>query len=169
MSSMLRAYGIDTSIVGGGGNESSEKKIVLDNLEQMWPLTPVSVTLGMFRISRAMLWKSIVKSCNREIPEFLYATISSFIQPTRTREENAVAMEMVAGALRATKSAPARMIEILKPALLGCSNGKKEREKERVCCLLLSFFFLATQMLIMTSFLCFGSLFTIAILADSSL
>ena len=76
------------------------------------------------------MWKSIVKSNNRIIPEFLYTAISTFIQPTKTREENAVAMEMIAGALRATKDAPQRLLDMLKPALLGCSNGKKEKEVE---------------------------------------
>jgi hypothetical protein len=130
ISMMLRSSGVDVEAMMET-QSSKDKTIVIDNLEQMWPLTPVACSLGHFHLLRALFWKSLVKSYNLQVPEYLIAVIQHYIHPSKTREENAVAMEMIAGAMRATKTAPEPLLQILKSALLSCSNGNNSSRKKK--------------------------------------
>ncbi len=123
MSQMLRKYGLEHMIGFGGGSDGSDAKIGLNNVHKPWPLTPVSVTMGEFHLSRTLFWKAVVKSYGGQpLPAVFFSVAESMVQPTRRREENAVAAELIAGIVRGLKSAPERLVSVLGPALVNATN-----------------------------------------------
>ena len=114
INSMLKKYGVSNAalkhLVGsqaqgsqGGGSAMQEVTTMIGSLRKGWPLTPFKAFKEFFSVSTALFWKTLFKCFGVSLLTLVGIVIEDLIGPTKRREEQVIAMEMLSGMFRATK------------------------------------------------------------------